>query len=147
MTHKLKGIFAAILIVGFFLSAPLRAEEDKSQGLFINLTTLQTGPAGHAMHFAGTMMERGHPVTVFLNQNAVLFASKSAPQATFAMAGKTIRDMMVELMEKGMKVIVCKMCTKMHGVDPADFIAGAELGNPELVASYLFDPKYKAISW
>jgi hypothetical protein len=32
-------------------------------------------------------------------------------------------------------------------MDQSDFIDGAVLGNPELVASSLFDPKYQVISW
>jgi predicted peroxiredoxin len=63
------------------------------------------------------------------------------------MAGKTVREMLIDAMVKGAKVIVCQMCAKMNGLDPADSIDGAMLGNPELVAKYLFDPRYQVISW
>ena len=116
-------------------------------GLFINLTTINIGEAGHVVHFAGKMLERGHPVTFFLNHQAVLFVGKRGPQATFRMSGQTLRDMLSEQMKKGAMVIVCQMCAKMNGLTEADLIKGAQMGNPELVSSYLFDPKYKVISW
>jgi predicted peroxiredoxin len=144
---KLKTAILVMLVACLFLAGQAQAAEDKSMGLFLNLTTTQTGPAGHAVGFAGKMMKRGHPVTVFLNKHAVLFASKSAPQATYAMAGKTIRDMLVDLMKDGAKVIVCRVCAKMVGVQEADLVDGALLGNPDRVSEYLFDPKYQVISW
>jgi predicted peroxiredoxin len=63
------------------------------------------------------------------------------------MAGKTVREMLTNAMAKGATVIVCQMCAKMNGLDPSDFIEGAMLGNPELVAEYLFDPSYQVLSW
>lgn len=99
------------------------------------------------MHFAGKMMKRGHPVTFFLNGGAVLFASKTAPHGVFPMSDKTVPEMMQDLIKDGAVVIVCRMCAKMHGIEPSDLIAGTKLGNPELVSEFLFDPKYKTISW
>lgn len=86
-------------------------------------------------------------MTVFLNGPAVLFASKSVPQATFQMAEKTLQEMLQGLMKGGAKVIVCRVCTKMQGMNKSDLIDGALLGNPELVADTLFDPKYQIIRW
>ena len=145
--RNLKPVFFSLLLVSFLFTAQSHAAEDKSMGLFINLTTAHTGQAGHAAHFAGKMMERGHPVTFFLNHQAVVYASKSAPLARAGMSGKTMRDMLSGLMKKGAKVIVCQMCAKMNGVKKSDLIDGASLGTPELVSSYLFDPKYQVISW
>jgi sulfur relay (sulfurtransferase) complex TusBCD TusD component (DsrE family) len=145
--RKLNTVLLGLLAAGLIFAGNAQAEEDKSMGLFLNLSSIETGVAGHALHFAGKQMERGHPVTVFLNGPAVLFGSKSAPQATFSMAGTTVRDMLDGMVKDGAKLIMCQMCAKMRGMDPSDFIDGAELGNPELVASSLFDPKYQVISW
>jgi len=147
--RNLKVLFFSLCVfVAFFLLAgQTRAAEDKSMGLFINLTTIDIGKAGHAAHFAGKMMKRGHPATFFLNHQAVLFASKRGPQATFRMNGQTIRDMLSGLMKDGAKVIACQMCAKMNGLKASDLIDGTQLGNPELVSNYLFDPKYQVISW
>jgi predicted peroxiredoxin len=129
------------------MGAQVQAAEDKAMGLFVNLSSFQSETAGHALHFAGNQLERGHPVTFFLNGPAVLYASKVGPQATFPMAGITLQEMLQRLMKGGAKVIVCRVCTKMHGMNESDLIDGAMLGNPELVADSLFDPKYQVISW
>jgi len=144
---KFKTLLFGALAAVLWIAAQVQAAEDKSMGLFVNLSTLQTGPAGHALYFAGKHLERGHPVTFFLNGPAVLIASKSAPQATFQIVGKTVRDMLEDLVKGGAKVITCQLCIKMQGMDESDLIAGAMLGNPDLVAEYLFDPKYQVISW
>lgn len=145
--HSKKAFFISFFLVVSLFPLQSQAVEDKSMGLFINLTEIDKGTAGHAMHFAEKMMKRGHPVTLFLNKGAVLFASKSAPHGVFPMAGKTVPEMMQALIKDGAVVIVCKMCAKMRGVDASDFIDGVKLGNPDLVSEYLFDPKYKTISW
>ena len=145
--QSVKVLFISLLLVVILIPMQSQAAEDKSMGLFINLTEIDKGPTGHAMHFAGTMMKRGHPVTLFLNKGAILLASKSTPHGIFPMTGKTVPEMMQDLIKDGAVVIVCKMCAKMHGMDPSDLIDGTKLGNPDLVSEYLFDPKYKNISW
>jgi hypothetical protein len=82
----------ALLAAGLWIGAQVQAAEDQSMGLFVSRFSLQTGTAGHALHFAGNEMQRGHPATFFLNGPAVLFASRTAPQATFQMAGKTLQE-------------------------------------------------------
>jgi len=145
--RTLKTTWFGILITALLLASTAQAAEDKSMGLFVNLTTFGKGPAAHAVHMAGKQMERGHPVTFFLNGKAVLFASKHTPLGKFPMSGKTVRQMLSDAMANGAKVIVCQMCAKMNGLDSADFIDGAMLGNPDLVAEYLFDPTYQVLSW
>lgn len=145
--RRLSSLFLSLFIVLFVFAGQARADEDESMGLFVNLNTMETGAAGHALHFSGKMMKRGHPVTFFLNEKAVLFASKSTPLGNFGMSKKTIREMLSGLVDKGAKVIVCQVCARMNGVSESDLIDGAQLGNPDLVSSYLFDPKYQVISW
>ena len=74
--QTIKALAIGVIATVMLLAAPAQAKEDKSMGLFINLTMLATVPAGHALHMAEKQMERGHPVTFFLNNQAVLFASK-----------------------------------------------------------------------
>jgi len=145
--RNIRVLFISLFFMAIFFPLQSQAAEDKSMGLFINLTEGDKGPAAHAMHFASKMMKRGHPVTLFLNNSAVSLASKNAPHGVFPMAGKTVPEMMQDLIKDGAVVIVCKMCAKMHGIKPAGLIDGTKLGNPELISEYLFDPKYKSISW
>lgn len=145
--NKMKSIFFSIFIVSLLFAGQAQATEDKSMGLFINLTTKRTGAAGHAVQFADKMMKRGHAVTFFLNQQAVLYASKSAPQQNYGPSGKTVRDLLLGSIKNGAVVIVCQVCANMQGVKKSDLIHGAVLGNPDIVSKYLFDPKYQVISW
>jgi predicted peroxiredoxin len=145
--HIVKSIYFSIFVVSLLLAGQAKATEDKSMGLFINLTTEEVGASGHAVQFADKMMKRGHPVTFFINQHAVLFATKNAPQGIYGPSGKTVRDMLLEAMKNGAKVIVCQVCAKMQGIHKSDLIHGAQLGNPDIVTRYLFDPKNQVISW
>jgi predicted peroxiredoxin len=145
--RTLKTLSLGLLLITLCVVTNAQATEDKSMGLFVNLTTSQTAIAGHAMHFASNMLERGHPVAFFLNHQAVAYATKSAPEEAFGDSGQTVADMLADLMERGAKVIVCRLCIKMQGIDPQNLVEGAMLGNPELVSEYLFDPSYQVISW
>ncbi|EGV20133.1 hypothetical protein [Thiocapsa marina] len=60
-----------LLLITLCVVTNAQATEDQSMGLFVNLSTSQTATAGHAMHFASNMLERGHPVVFFLNHQAV----------------------------------------------------------------------------
>jgi predicted peroxiredoxin len=146
MRH-LKALSLSLLLLVLCAATNAQAAEDKSMGLFVNLTTNQTAIAGHAMHFASNMLERGHPVAFFLNHQAVAYATTSAPEEVFGDSGPTVAEMLADLMGRGAKVIVCRLCVKMQGIDPQNLVEGAMLGNPELVSEYLFDPSYQVISW
>ncbi|MFB1489206.1 MULTISPECIES: DsrE family protein [unclassified Thiocapsa] len=145
--RTLKTWCLGLLLVTLCVVTNAQATEDKSMGLFINLTTSQTATAGHAMHFASNMLERGHPVAFFLNHQAVAYATANAPDEPFGDSGPTVADMLADLMARGAKMIVCRLCIKMQGIDPQSLVEGAMLGNPELVSEYLFDPSYQVISW
>ena len=136
-----------LLLVALCFVTNVQAAEDKSMGLFVNLSAGETATAGHAMHFASNMLERGHPVAFFLNHQAVAYATGNAPDEPFGDSGPTVADMLADLMGRGAKVIVCRLCIKMQGIGPETLVEGAMLGNPELVAEYLFDPSYQVISW
>jgi predicted peroxiredoxin len=145
--RTLKTLSLGLLLITLCVVTNTQATEDKSMGLFVNLTTSQTAIAGHAVHFASNMLERGHPVAFFLNHQAVAYATNAAPEEAFGDSGQTVAEMLAGLMERGAKVIVCRLCIKMQGIDPQNLVEGAMLGNPELVSEYLFDPSYQVISW
>lgn len=138
---------AALLVALIAMTTPLAAAEDRNAGLFINLSSVDAVPAGHALQFAGKMHDRGHPTVVFLNGKAVWIAAKGAPQFTYPETGQTLQAMLKSLLTQGVDVIVCQVCAKLHGVTRDDVIEGAPLGSPDLVSRHLFDPATKVISW
>ncbi len=136
-----------VLMLAMFALVSFHAEakEDKSLGLYINLSSTDTVKIGHAFAQAIKMQKRGHPVTVFLNGGAIMVAVKDVPQTTFM--DKSLQEWMLKLMHGGGKVIVCQVCMKVHKITLSDLVDGTVTGNPDTVAEYLFDPNYKVISW
>lgn len=145
MKTPTRWLAAFVMIALAIAPSAGQAVEDKTMGLFVNLTTLDNGMAGHALVFSRKALERGHPVAVFINHKAVLIAAEGVPQASYQ--GQTLHKHLGELIAKGAKVIVCRMCMAGHGMTEMDLMEGAVQGNPELVHEYLFDPKYQVMSW
>lgn len=136
----LRKVLAVIALFAALAASPARAEAPGA--LFINLTTDEPHRADMAMMFAGSMLQRGHAVTLWLNDRAVLLAAK-IQAGTFAKQQQT----MTELMGKGVTVIVCPFCADHYGVKLTELIAGAKVGNPELTGGLLFKPETRTLSW
>jgi sulfur relay (sulfurtransferase) complex TusBCD TusD component (DsrE family) len=66
---------------------------------------------------ASVKQERGHPVTIFLNDRAVYVAAKKNG-TKFAEQQKTL----AVLTEQGAVVLVCPMCMKQYGVQESDLL-------------------------
>lgn len=123
-----------LLAAGLHLSA--------GEPLFINMTTDEPHRALMAVGFGKNQLERGHGLTVFLNDRGVAVASKlnaakfPEPQQTLA-----------AILAKGGVVYVCPMCMKKYGVKEADLLPGLKVSNPELTGAALFAPGAKTLSW
>jgi sulfur relay (sulfurtransferase) complex TusBCD TusD component (DsrE family) len=110
--------------------------------LFINMTTDGTHRARMAIVFGQNQLERGHPLTLFLNDRGVLVGSK-AQSAKFGEHQKVLTT----LMSKGATVIACPMCMKEYGVKEADLLPGIKIGSPEVVGGALFKNDTKSLTW
>lgn len=136
----LRKLFLALAVFGILAAAP--AVADTQGSLFVNLTTEEGHRASMAVMFSKSMMERGHPVTIWLNDRGVFLASKQN-------AGKfgEQQKLLAELIAKGATVIVCPFCAQHYGVKEADFIDGARLGNPDLTGGLLFKDDTRTLTW
>jgi predicted peroxiredoxin len=140
MTLIKQLLLALPLIIGSaVMPAALAGDTDP---LFINLTTDNTPRVDHALHFGNVHFSKGHPLTIFLNGNGVLLATKKHA-AKYAKEQKTL----AELMDKGAVVIICQYCMKQFGVKESDLLPGFKVGNPELTGATLFRDDTKTISW
>lgn len=110
--------------------------------LFINLTSDDPHRALMAISFGQAQMERGHPLTVYLNDHAVFVASKKH-SAKFAEQQKLLSA----IAAGGGAVLVCPMCSRKFGVPEADFISGARLTSPDITGPALFRDNTKTLSW
>ena len=110
--------------------------------LFINLTTDDPHRADMGISFGKNQLERGHPLTMFLNDKGVLigFTENAAPFADH-------QKKLGELMEKGAVVLICPMCMKHYGVKEADLLPGVQVGNPELTGGALFKDDTRTLTW
>lgn len=119
----------------------------QTAGLFVNLTTNDPWRSGMAINFAHESLKRGHPVTIFLNITAVNLASTTIPQHTNGMTGKTLQQMLQELIASGGTVIICPSCMKQSGISEAELIEGVQMGSPEITQQQLFAENVRVLSW
>jgi sulfur relay (sulfurtransferase) complex TusBCD TusD component (DsrE family) len=110
--------------------------------LFVNLTTDEPHRASMGLSLGRNMLERGHPLTIFLNDKGVLIGSK-ANAARFASHQKALG----ELMGKGATVLICPMCMEHYGVKEADVLPGVKVGNPQVTGDALFKDNTKTLTW
>jgi sulfur relay (sulfurtransferase) complex TusBCD TusD component (DsrE family) len=127
------------LVVGSIAAPAVAGETDP---LFVNLTTDDSHRANMAMVFGKNQLERGHPLTIFLNDKGVLIGSKANAQK-FAAHQKVLAD----LMSKGAVVMICPMCMKQYGVAESDLLPGLKVGNPELTGAALFKDNTRTLTW
>lgn len=135
-----RKILMALVVLGTLAATPATA--DNAGSLFVNLTTDDGHRANMALVFSKSMIDRGHQVTIWLNDKGVLLAAKEK-SGEFSSQQKMLGD----LMGKGTVVIVCPFCMKHYGVKETDLIDGAKVGNPDLTGSYLFKDDAKTLTW
>jgi sulfur relay (sulfurtransferase) complex TusBCD TusD component (DsrE family) len=136
----LPRLLLALAVLLGLQAAPASAGD--TDPLFINLTTDDPHRVNMALTFGKNQLERGHPLTVFLNDRAVLVGARSNT-AKFADQQKTLG----ELAGKGATVLICPMCMKHYSVKDSDLLAGVKIGNPEATGSALFKDNTKTLTW
>jgi sulfur relay (sulfurtransferase) complex TusBCD TusD component (DsrE family) len=95
-----------------------------------------------AITFGKHQLERGHPLTIFLNDKGVFVGSK-AQASKYTDHQKALS----ELMSKGATVIACPMCMEHYGVKETDLLPGIKVGKPELTGGALFKDDTKTLTW
>lgn len=130
--------WAALLSLGMLLPAYAGGNDP----LFINLTTDDAHRAKMGIMFGQKQAERGHPLTVFLNDKAVLIGAKAHAEKF-----QEHQKMLGELISKGAVVIICPMCMKHYGVAETDLLLGLQIGNPEVTGNALFKDHTRTLSW
>ncbi|WP_428560898.1 MAG: DsrE family protein [Solidesulfovibrio sp. DCME] len=134
-----KGLLFTCFILLMVCSSALAG---KSDPLFINLTSEDGHRSLMALGFGKAQMERGHSLTVWMNDKAVMMAS-AKNKAQF----REQQELIAEIIAKGAQVLVCPFCSKTFGVNEADLIQGTRMGNPETTGEALFQDNTKTLSW
>ncbi|HTN93857.1 MAG TPA: DsrE family protein [Gallionella sp.] len=132
-------LLAFALIIGTIAAPAFAGDTDP---LFVNLTTNDAHRSNMAISFGKNQLERGHPLTIFLNDKGVFIGSKSK-----AAKFKGQQKMLSEIQSKGAVVLVCPMCMKHYKVKESDLLPGLKVGNPELTGGALFKDNTKTLTW
>ena len=112
-----------------------------SDPLFVNLSTDDNHKANMAIAISKEMLKQGHPVTIYMNSQAVQIANKTNPR--YAMQHQKL----AEFINKGGTVLVCPVCEQFLHLNPADLVPGIKLSSAPAVAQALFGEKTKTLSW
>lgn len=142
MSALLRWHAACVLSVLLWGAHPLFVHAAQPSPLFVNMTTEDPPRARMGLIFALHQLERGHPLTVFLNDRGVFLASR--PDA--ARYGEH-QKLLAELLAKGATLMVCTMCIRHYGVAEANLVEGARLSGPDLMEATLFRPDTRTLSW
>ena len=110
--------------------------------LFINMTADEPHRALMAIGFGKNQLERGHGLTLFLNDRGVAIASKLNGEK-FTEQQKMLQAILV----KGGVIYVCPMCMKQYGVKEADLLSGLKISSPDQTGAALFAANTRTLSW
>lgn len=135
-----KNLKSAVLALLATLS--LSAFAGANDPLFINLTTDDAHRSTMALNFGKHHFANGHPLSIFLNDKAVILGVKAGSDK-FAAQQKELTD----IIANGGLVIMCPMCLKQTGFTEADLISGVKLGGPKITGDALFKDGTKTMSW
>jgi predicted peroxiredoxin len=123
-------------------ATPTPAAAGANDPLFVNLTTDDPHRATMGITFGRNQLERGHPLTIFLNDKGVLVGSR-ANAGKYAEHQKALADVIA----KGGTVLICPMCMKHYGVRETDMLPGVKVGNPDITGAALFRDNGKTLTW
>jgi sulfur relay (sulfurtransferase) complex TusBCD TusD component (DsrE family) len=131
-----------VTVIAALAAVSLSAFAGANDPLFINLSTDELGRASMAINFGKHHSSNGHPLTIFLNDKAVMMGVR-AGSTKFA----DQQQMLSELISSGALVIMCPMCLKQAGFTEADLITGVKLGGLKITGDALFKDGTKTMSW
>ena len=142
MDKRRNFLLAAGVAFGLLGAPATVALADDPDPIFINLAADDAHRMDMALAFGGGQLKRGHRLTIFLNDHAVLAASKANAER-FSGQQKQLAD----LVASGASVLVCQMCMKHFGVSDDSLLPGLKIANPENIDAALFQDDTKTLSW
>ena len=130
------------------VQAVLANIEAADESLFVNLSSSDIGRAAMAITFAHkVLVDRGIPVTIFLNVEGVRLADTTIPQHTHV-TGDTLQEKLQKFMADGGTVIICPFCMQnVGGMTKGDLLDGVLMGVPELTQGALFADNATVLSY
>jgi sulfur relay (sulfurtransferase) complex TusBCD TusD component (DsrE family) len=137
----LKKLFKVLVLI-FTLSVSPLASSAANDPLFINLSTDEVNRSLMAINFGKHHFSNGHPLTIFLNDKAVILGIKAGSSKHVEQ-----QQALSEVISAGALVIMCPPCLKQAGYSESDLVAGIKLGGPKVTGDALFKDGTKTMSW
>ncbi len=131
-----------VLIITILFGLSLSSHAGPNDSLFINLSTDDVHRSTMAINFGRHHFSNGHPLTIFLNDKAVMLGVKAGSSLFSAQ-----QQALSEAIASGALVIMCPMCLKQAGFSEVDLITGIKMGSPKVTGDALFKDGTKTISW
>lgn len=135
----MKTIAYLIIAIAIFATQSFAGPKDP---LYISLTSDDAHRALMAISFGKSQLDRGHELTIFLNDKGVLVGSK-VNATKYAEQQKILQY----LISKGALILLCPMCKKHYGVQDADVLSGITISNPDINGKALFKDNTKTLTW
>lgn len=137
--------FASRLILSIFLmigTVSVSAYAADPAPLFLNLTTDNSHQSGVGLNFAKDQFERGHPLTIFLNDRAVRIGATANTRYFISH-----QELLRELMKRGATVLVCRPCAVHYGVSESNLMPGMQIAYPDAISEALFRDNTRTLTW
>jgi len=131
-----------VLITTILFGLSLSSHAGPNDPLFINLSTDDVNRSTMAINFGRHHFSNGHPLTIFLNDKAVMLGVKAGSSLFSAQ-----QQALSEAIASGALVIMCPMCLKQAGFSEVDLITGIKMGSPKVTGDALFKDGTKTMSW
>ena len=129
-------------VIALLATLSLSAFAGANDPLFINLSTDEMHRSTMAINFGKHHSANGHPLSIFLNDKAVILGVKAGSNKF-----SDQQQALTEVITSGALVIMCPMCLKQAGYAESDLIAGVRLGSPKVTGDALFKDGTKTMSW
>lgn len=107
----------------------------------------KSGGATRAMQFAAIAAQEGHPVEVFLIDDAIHWAQLGMAEGIRSSTGEHMRDLLDELIAHKTPIHVCKACADKRLVSPDELIEGAKISGAPVLVQMMASPEYKVFTF
>lgn len=142
----LSGLVMGAVAIALIAPAQTQKAADKPP-LFVNMTTGDAWRGWMGLHFAHATLKMGHPVTVFLNLDAVKLAAKTGEQEQRPSMRRVPREILADFIKDGGVVLMCGPCMQEFGLQIDDLVAGVQMGKPGLTQSFIFAENARTLTW
>jgi len=107
----------------------------------------KAGGATRAFQFAAIAVEKGHPVEVFLIDDAVHWAQLGMAEGIRSTTGEHLKDLLDKLTAAKTPIHVCEACASKRMIDIDDLVPGSQISSGSLLVDKMVDPEYKVFTF